>query len=134
MSEGKGRIGVPELLVGVPFPTYALEMLQLTLHGRMLEEFVYSGTTASAERALEVGLVDRVTPSDALETDAMQAAARLAAVAPAAFGLAKVQLRGRASRGVEGLGAGPDREIIEIWTSEESRTRIRDYLDRTIRK
>src|SRR5206468_1931686 len=31
MAEGVGRIGLPELLVGVPFPTAALEVVRLAV-------------------------------------------------------------------------------------------------------
>lgn len=134
MSEGKGRIGVPELFVGVPFPVYALEMLRLTMHPRTLEQFVYSGTSALPSEAVEAGLIDRTVAADELDAGALDEALRLAAIAPAAFSRAKRQLRGRASDAVSGMGADPDSDTIRIWSSDAARDAIRDYLERTVRK
>lgn len=134
MAEGNGRIGVPELLVGVPFPVYALEMVRLTLQGRTLDQFVYRGTTALPDEARDAGLIDTVAPLEGLHDLAMDEAMRLGAIAPDAFRLAKSQLRGSASRSVALLGDDPDAEIVRIWTSEPTRLAIREYLDRTVRK
>ena len=134
MAEGNGRIGVPELLVGVPFPVYALEMLRLTLQGRTLEQFVYTGTTAVPVIARDAGLLDRIVPRDDLEETAMNEAIRLSAIAPEAFRRTKLQLRSRASQGALALGNDPDAETVKIWSSEGAREAIRSYLDRTIRK
>ncbi len=134
MADGSGRIGVPELLVGVPFPVYALEMLRLTLHGRTLEQFVYGGTTAQPDAARDAGLIDKVAPLEDLPGLAIEEAQRLAAIPAAAFRLAKNQLRGAASRAVASLDERFNAEITEIWTSETARSAIREYLDRTVRK
>lgn len=134
MAEGNGRIGVPELMVGVPFPVYALEMVSLTLKGRALDQFLYTGTLAVPVVARDAGLVDRIVAIDDLESTAMEEAVRLAAIAPAAFRRTKLQLRSRASRAVEALGSDPDRETVEIWSSAPTRSSIRSYLERTIRK
>lgn len=134
MAEGKGRIGVPELLVGVPFPPYALEMLRLTLHGRSLDQFVYSGVTELPAEALEGGLIDRVVPLEDLERVATGEAERLSAIDPEIFRMTKAQLRGRAADSVRSLSEDLEPRTMNIWSSETAHGRIRDYLDRTVGK
>src|SRR5437764_1322739 len=52
MAEGVGRIGLPELLVGVPFPTAALEVVRLAVPRERVQSLVYGGQTLSARDAL----------------------------------------------------------------------------------
>ena len=60
MAEGDGRIGLPELLVGVPFPTAALEVVRFAVPREKLQSLIYTGRTLSAREALGAGLVDEV--------------------------------------------------------------------------
>jgi enoyl-CoA hydratase len=45
MARGGGRIGVTELLVGVPFPALAFEIVRFAVPRRHLPEFTYGGAT-----------------------------------------------------------------------------------------
>jgi len=45
----QGTIGIPELLVGVPFPPLALEVVRLSAAPQHFQEIVYTGRTYSAE-------------------------------------------------------------------------------------
>ena len=51
MAEGAGRIGAPELSVGVPFPSMALEILRLTLPAHRLQTMIYRGMTCTPNEA-----------------------------------------------------------------------------------
>ena len=66
MAEGAGRIGVPELLVGVPFPAAALEVVRFAVPREKVQSLIYTGRTLSAEEALGAGLVDEVVAPGAL--------------------------------------------------------------------
>src|SRR5262245_44009371 len=59
MVRGSGRIGVPELVVGVPFPPVPLEIIRFAVAQPHLAQVIFSGVTADADRAVECGLVDR---------------------------------------------------------------------------
>src|SRR5256885_379670 len=43
MAEGGGKIGVPELLVGVPFPAVALELVRYAVPADRIQSLVYTG-------------------------------------------------------------------------------------------
>ncbi|MBI5444289.1 MAG: enoyl-CoA hydratase/isomerase family protein, partial [Deltaproteobacteria bacterium] len=61
MAGGPGKIGVPELLVGIPFPPLALEILRATLAPEVLQDLVYTGRTLGADEALSRGVVHEIT-------------------------------------------------------------------------
>jgi enoyl-CoA hydratase/carnithine racemase len=52
MAEGDGRIGLPELLVGVPFPTAALEVVRFAGPREKLQSLIYTRRSLSARDAL----------------------------------------------------------------------------------
>src|SRR5712691_13333264 len=91
MARGSGRIGVTELLVGLPFPAIALEIMRSTAVPAYFREVVFGGGRYPAEAALTRGLVDAVVDPAALLASAVEAAQSLASLAPAAFALTKGQ-------------------------------------------
>src|SRR5215813_3860276 len=66
MAEGSGRIGIPELLVGVPFPAAPLEVVRFAVPQDKVQSLIYSGRTLLPQEALTAGLVDEVVASDNL--------------------------------------------------------------------
>ena len=58
MAHEAGRIGVTEMLVGVPFPALAFEVLRAAVPAEYLAEFAYSGATYMTDDALECGWID----------------------------------------------------------------------------
>jgi enoyl-CoA hydratase len=134
MATGKGRIGVPELLVGVPFPPAVLEILRFAVPAPHLTPLIFSGLTMVAEDALAKGLVDEVTDAESLETRAITVAKQLAALPADAFALAKRQLRDEAVHRAKRYAGEFDKLSIEMWTDEGTRQGIRDYLARTVKK
>jgi enoyl-CoA hydratase len=132
MAKGPGRIGVPELSVGVPFPPAPLEIMRFVLPSQHLSRVMIGGATYSPEEAREIGLVDEVASPEELLDRAVAAAHRLGALHPATFSLTKAQLRAPA---LERIRAGLDQLqqlVEEIWTTPEGIQRIRAHVERTI--
>jgi enoyl-CoA hydratase len=134
MAEGVGKIGMPELLVGVPFPTAALEVVRFALPADKVQSLIYTGLTLSARGALEAGLVDEVVAPDALMTRAQEHAQRLALIPPATYRLTKQSLRAAALDRIEKAGEAQDRAALEVWSAPETLAHIREYLRRTLGK
>lgn len=132
MARGSGRIGIPELRVGVPFPVTPLEIMRFAAPDH-LESLVYGGATYSADEALAQRIVDEVTDADALIDTAVAAAGRLAALPAVAFELTKRQVRGPSIERMRN-GAPIDREVVGAWSTEETINVIRDYIARTFKK
>lgn len=117
-----GRIGVPELLVGVPFPAIALEILKFAA-GRDAQFLAYSGVTLPPDEARARGLVDEVAAPGALLARAREVAETLAAIPAETFRITKLQLR---------RGAQIDDQARAVWTRPEVHAHIREYLARTV--
>src|SRR5580693_7558755 len=66
MANEPGRIGVPELLVGMPFPVTPLEIMRFAAPPQHLQALVYRGLTLTADAALQYGVVDAVVEPDRL--------------------------------------------------------------------
>ncbi|HYM59296.1 MAG TPA: enoyl-CoA hydratase/isomerase family protein [Thermoanaerobaculia bacterium] len=134
MALGDGRIGAPELLVGVPFPFLALEVLRFALPPQHVQELVLLGRTLMPAEALEKGMIDEIIEAGALAARAKEIARALASVPPRAFRLAKEQLRSDILERSERLGPANDTEALAQWVAPETHDHIRAYLVKTVRK
>lgn len=128
MARGKGRVGVPELAVGVPFPWIALEALRLATPSESLQELLYLGETYNAEDALARGLVDEALDETELQRRALTIAQKLARVQPAAFALTKRQLRQASLDAWKQQGAH-ERMVRLAWEHPDTHAAIRAYLE-----
>ncbi len=134
MRDG-GRIGVTELLVGVPFPPLAFEVMRFASPPRYLADGMYSGATFTPDVALTRGLVDELAEGQAALFDrAIAAAETLAALSPAAFAQTKQQVRQPVVDAVERHGRRVDASSEEIWAAPGTLDHIRDYVARTFKK
>ncbi len=132
MSADAGRIGVTELLVGVPFPASALEIMRSALTPRYFAEAIFSGATYAPPEAGERGLVDEVVDPNALFERAIECAKGLAGLPPAAFALTKKQIRGPVLERLQNDASKT--EVYEMWLSPETLASVRGYVARTLRK
>ncbi len=134
MAEGVGRIGVTELLVGLPFPALAFEILRSAVPARYLAEFTLSGATYETEAALERGWIDETTEPEELMADAIAVAQELAELSPPAFALTKLQLRQAVSERMAASGAATEKAVTDIWVAPETLSRIHAYVARVLNK
>jgi enoyl-CoA hydratase/carnithine racemase len=134
MAEGSGRIGVPELLVGVPFPVAALEVVRFAVPRDKVQSLIYTGRTLPPEEALAAGLVDEVVAPDKLLARAQEIAQQFAQIPPQVFRLTKQSLRAEVLERIDRTSEPLDKVALEMWTANETHTYIRDYLRRTLRK
>ena len=129
----QARLGVPELLVGVPFPTSALEIMRHAVSSRYLHEVLYGGETYGVADAQARGMVHRIVDREALAEQALAEATRLAQLPAAAFALTKQQLRGGAIRHIEDEGTRMDGEAAAQWADASTHELIRGYVERTFK-
>jgi enoyl-CoA hydratase len=133
MAEGKGRIGVPELRVGVPFPAVAVEILRFATGGRGLQALAYVGRTLPAGEAHAAGLVDEVAPLDALEARASAQLDTLATIPRESFEITKRALRRPHLDTLQRDGAMIDDEVLGLWRRPATIAVIEGYLQRTFK-
>jgi enoyl-CoA hydratase len=132
MARAPGRIGIPELLVGVPFPVVPLEIMRFAAPSHV-QALINRGATLTPDDALGYGLVDAVVDPDRVVDEAMAVAESLAAIPAAAFALTKRQLREPVLERIH-VGAALDAAVQDAWASPDVLNAIRDYVKRTLTK
>ena len=133
MARDAGRIGIPELLVGVPFPVVPLEIVRFATPPQHLQALIYRGLTLTADEALGYGLVDAVVDPERLLDEAVAVAESLAAVPFEAFHLTKRQLREPAIRRMHD-GSVVDSIVQDAWAGTAVPNAVRDYVARTLKR
>jgi enoyl-CoA hydratase len=127
MAEG-ARIGASELVVGVPFPASAIEILRYSC-GSRCEDIVYTGRLLDAHEAVALGMVHEVH-ADAVLARAMAVAVELGGLAPPAYRLAKQQLRRSTLERMRVDAAVLDGDVTREWAAPHTTRRLRAQLDR----
>ena len=133
MVEGAGRIGIPELGVGVPFPALPLQIMTARLGDAALRDLVFSARTVQVDEAESLGLIDEKCPSGMLLDRALDAAQRLASIPTDAFALTKEAFYTPILHRTAQL-ADLNRRVADAWQQPHTYDTIRKYLDRTIKK
>ena len=134
MALGSGRMGVTELLVGLPFPATAFEIMRFATAPQFFEDMIVTAATYAPEVARERGLLHEVVAPADLLVRAVAVAEELAALSPAAFALTKMQARQPVRDTLQRTGASVDAAVREIWLDPQTLARMRDYVARTLKK
>ena len=132
MARNGARIGITELLVGVPFPPAAMEIMRCATAPQFFAEAIFGGATYSPIDAVGRGWIHDLAEPEALIDRALEAANTLAALPAKAFALSKRQTRALALERMQ--NSELDAVIEQIWTAPETLQRVRNYVARTLRK
>lgn len=133
MAEGNGRIGVPELVVGVPFPALPLQIMAARVPDAAFRDLVFTGRTVQVDEAMALGLVDEKCPADALLDRAIVVARQFAAIPANTFALTKeafTTLILDRTACLSDLNA----RVAHSWMQPHTYDTIRAYLERTVGK
>jgi enoyl-CoA hydratase len=123
MAEGAGRIGVPELLVGVPFPAAALEVVRFAVPRDKVQSLLYTGRTLPPQEALAAGLVEEVVAPGELLARAEEIARQLARIPPPVYRLTKLSLRAEALERIDRTSEPQDQAALARCGRRPRRTR-----------
>jgi enoyl-CoA hydratase len=133
MTEGNGRIGIPELAVGVPFPALPLQIMAARVADGPLRDLVFTGRTVLIDDAKTLGLIDEKCPSGMLMDRATEMAQRLAAIPAGAFALTKEAFYTPILERTKQL-AGMNARVVDAWLQQHTYDTIRGYLEKTVGK
>ncbi|MEU5884034.1 enoyl-CoA hydratase/isomerase family protein [Spirillospora sp. NPDC047279] len=122
-----GTIGVPELLVGVPFPAVAIQIMEYALGPVGARRAILDGRNHEPAEALALGFVDEVTEPEHLLDRATVAAERLAAIPADTFRHTKRQLHGDAA-----VRRDAEPATLALWQTGAADGRIRAFMERTV--
>ena len=132
MAEGDAKIGISELRVGVPFPTYALEIMRYAAAPHRLQELVLFGRSYGVDRAIELGLADEVVTADSLIETATVRARRLAAIPRGSFETMKRALRTPTIDRIAKTAPTIDGDVKSLWQSDDVTKSIERFLETTL--
>jgi enoyl-CoA hydratase/carnithine racemase len=127
-----GRIGVPEALVGVPFPPLALEIVRFAVPRQHLHALLLLARTVEVAEAKTMGLIDE--QSNDVLTRGLEVARQMTSIRPEAFRLTKRQLREPYLRDAAEIARASTDEIDALWAAPATHDHIREYLAKTIGK
>jgi enoyl-CoA hydratase len=133
MTDGAGRIGIPELAVGVPFPALPLQIMAARVSDGHLRDLVFSGRTVQADEAKTIGLIDEKCPDGMLLDRASEVARKLASIPAGAFALTKEAFYAPILERTRQL-ADLNARVVDAWLQPHTYETIRTYLDKTIKK
>jgi enoyl-CoA hydratase len=134
MASGTGRFGYTELLVGVPFPPAALEIIRFATPPRQLKAALYTGATYPAEQAFARGFIDELAAPEKLMPRALELATQFGRIPRAAFIETKRHLRASALAAMHEYERIYADEVLAQWSSDKTREDIRAYLASTVRR
>jgi enoyl-CoA hydratase len=131
MVEGNGKIGIPELAVGVPFPALPLQIMTARIGDGALRDLVYTGRTVQVDEAKALGLIDERCPSGMLIDRAIEVAERLASIPAGAFALTKEAFHAPI---LDRAAAQSDlnSRVVDAWMQPHTYETIRAYLNKTV--
>jgi enoyl-CoA hydratase len=134
MADGKGRVGVPEIKVGVPFPRVAVEIIRHAVGEVATRRLMIGAQTYAPADAQAIGLVDHVVPADELLSRAVETARSLAADVPSdTFAATKTQLRREALERTARYADEDDTAVL-LWSRRATDGWTERYLDAVTRR
>jgi 3,2-trans-enoyl-CoA isomerase len=121
MAAGRSKIALNEITFGSTVFAGSVEMLRACAGQRNAEEVMLSGAMFEPDRALALGLVDRVVPADDLLPLAVDEAREMASRDAAAFQSMRRLLRAPVAELMRAREDESIREFVRIWYSDSTR-------------
>jgi enoyl-CoA hydratase/carnithine racemase len=119
-AEGEYRLGLPEVALGILPGNGGTQRLQRLIGRTKALDMMLTGTPVGPQRALELGLVDKVFPADRLVEESVEYVARLAKGPALAVGNIKVATRIGADLPLEGALALEREAVTRLFMSEDA--------------
>jgi cyclohexa-1,5-dienecarbonyl-CoA hydratase len=126
----RARFALPEITIGM-FPPLASTMLPYLIGPKLALELVLTGEAVTAERAQELGLVNRVVPEAQLEQAVAQLLERVTQQSGAVLAMAKKAVVGGMGLSLrEALRFSMDVFLNELYHLEDSREGLRALIEK----
>jgi cyclohexa-1,5-dienecarbonyl-CoA hydratase len=126
----KARFAQPEITIGV-FPPLASTILPFLVGPKIALEIVLTGEAVTAERALELGLINRLVPEANLEKTVDELIARLSAHSGPVLTMAKKAILGGMGLSLrDGLKNSMSIFLNELYRLEDSQEGLRALVEK----
>jgi enoyl-CoA hydratase/carnithine racemase len=130
IAEGKKKMGLNEIKLGVPIPYPADCMLRQIVGFRNSREIVDSGNFYLPEKLLHLGLIDEIFALDKVLPEAIEKAKLIEKLSPDAFAFIK---RNRVEEVVGQISSKlreKEQIFLELWYSNEVRDRLKIAMEK----
>lgn len=124
MARCGARLGLSEVNLGIPVPAGAVAMLLTLYPTRTVEQLVLEGDGYGGERALELGLVERLAETGEVLAEAVRLARHLASRPQGAFRVAKTYLRNSLAQRMAQWDEQELDTFLDCWFHPETQDRI----------
>ena len=128
-AEDRGKLGLTELLVGVPFPVTPLEIVRHVVPGRTVNDLVTSARLVGPAEARDLGLVDETVPGDDVLDRAIAVAAKRGEIPLETWAITKRQLIEPTVECIARRRLESDPEVLDAWSKPETLERMQRFLD-----
>ena len=130
VASPKARFAQPEISIGV-FPPLASTILPFLVGPKTALELVLTGEAVTAERALELGLVNRLVPEAQLEATVNDLVARISAHSGPVLAMAKKAILGGMGLSLrDGLKNSMDIFLNQLYKLEDSQEGLRALVEK----
>lgn len=134
VARGKARIGLTEVLVGVVFPAWAMEIARFATPPQHFQTVICTGRTWLPEESLARGLVDEVVEPEKLLERACEVAGEMGAIPPSVFARTKLAVRRPMIEAAREQAAKTDAAVLEHWLSPETMRQVAKFAEQTIKR
>ena len=126
----RARFALPEITIGI-FPPLASTMLPHIIGPKRAMELVLTGEAITAERAKEMGLVNRLVPEAQLQTAVNELIAKITAQSGSVLGMAKKAVMSGVGLSLrEALRQSMNIFLNELYRLEDSQEGLRALLEK----
>jgi enoyl-CoA hydratase/carnithine racemase len=129
-AEGDYRLGLPEVSLGILPGNGGTQRLQRLIGGTRALDMMLTATPVGPQRALELGMVDRLFPADRLVEESIEYVARLGKGATLAVGSVKIATKLGADLPLEGALALEREAVARLFMSEDAAEGLAAFADK----
>ena len=130
IASPKARFAQPEITIGV-FPPLASTILPYLVGPKVALELVLTGEAVTAERALELGMINRLVPEAQLEQTVNELVSRISGHSGPVLAVAKKAILGGMGLSLrEGMKKSADIFLNELYKLEDSQEGLRALVEK----
>ena len=127
-AQGKFKIGLNEVQVGLPVPRVILNGLIRLVGQRQAERLAVRGLLVSPDEALEAGLVDQVVAPEEVVPKAIEWCREILRLPASAMQATRNSLRADYAVMFDTLSSTTETEMTAVWFSEETQRVLKDLM------
>jgi enoyl-CoA hydratase/carnithine racemase len=129
-AEGDYRLGLPEVTLGILPGNGGTQRLQRLIGPTRALDMMLTGSPLNPQRALQLGLLDRLVPADRLVEESVDYVAGLARSATLAIGNIKIATRTGASLALEPALALEREAVMRLFMSEDATEGLTAFVEK----